>query len=144
MQPSAAIGLSHVFALTEAQCWAMGLVLAFIVADVAAGVLAALKSKTLSSTKAREGLWHKAGEVLTVALAVLIEVGSAHMDLGFTAPLIVPVCTYLILNEAMSILENAAELNPELKGSRVMQLFESTKAEGKAEGKADGTEGEEG
>lgn len=127
MITQAGLDVIHVPALTEAQCWAIGLVLAFIVADVLAGVLAALKNHTLSSTKAREGLWHKAGEVLTVALAVLVEVGSAHLDLGFTAPLIVPVCTYLILNEVMSILENAAELNPELKGSRIMGLFESTK-----------------
>lgn len=129
MQQAMAFDWGHVVALTEAQCWAIGLVLVFIVADVVAGVLAALKKQELSSSKARDGLWHKAGEVLIVALAVLIEVGSAHMDLGFTAPLIVPVCTYLVLNECMSILENAAELNPELKGSKLMQLFESTKDE---------------
>lgn len=126
--------------LGEAQCWALGLLLAFILADCLAGVLKAAKAGELSSSKAREGAWHKAGELVIAALAVLVEVGSAHMDLGFTAPLIVPVCTYLILNEAMSVLENAAELNPELKGSRVMQLFASTKADGGEGDKEGGAE----
>lgn len=127
-QASAAIDLAPLAApIGEAQCWALGLLLVFILADVLAGVLKAAKAGELSSAKAREGAWHKAGELLIAGLAVLVEVGSAHLDLGFTAPLIVPVCTYLVVNEVMSILENASELNPELKGSRIMQLFASTK-----------------
>lgn len=138
---TAALDLAPVLApIGEAQRWALGLLLAFIVGDVLAGMLKAAKAGELSSAKAREGAWHKAGELLIAALAVLVEFGSAHLDLGFTAPLIVPVCTYLILNEAMSILENAAELNPELKGSKVMQLFASTKATDKTDTETEGAD----
>ena len=65
----------------------------------------------------------------------MLEVGSAHIDLGFTVPLFVPACVYIVLNETASILENIAALNPELAGTRLMQLFKSTKA-------TDGKDGE--
>lgn len=125
--------------MTEAMAWGAGLVLAFILADWLTGTGAAAKERRLSSSVMREGLWHKAGEVAVVALAYMLEVGSAHLDLGFTAPLFVPACVYVVLNETASILENVAVLNPELKGTRIMQLFKSAGDEG--EGDADGRQG---
>ena len=115
----------------EPEVWGMCLALVFIVLDIIFGLAKAAKSRTLSSSVMREGLWHKAAYVGVVAVAVVIEVGSGHLDLGFTVPLVVPACVYIVLNEVLSIVESIAELNPELKGSKLLQLFESGKADKK-------------
>lgn len=109
--------------LTEGQAWAIWVTVAFIVLDVVSGIAKGAKQGQLSSSKMREGIWHKAGYVLIIALAVLIEVGSKHIDLGFTVPLVVPACVYIILSEVMSIFENATVLNPEIGGSGLSKLF---------------------
>ncbi len=111
----------------EAQVWAMGAALVFILLDVVFGLAKAAKAGNLSSSKMRDGLWHKAAFVGVVALAVVIEVGSAHLDMGFDVPLVIPACVYIVLNEVMSIVESLAELNPEIKGSKLLALFESGK-----------------
>ena len=120
---------------TEAMQWALALALAFILCDWVTGTAKGAKLRELCSSTMREGLWHKAGEVAVMVLAYMLEVGSAHIDLGFTVPLFVPACVYIVLNETASILENIAVLNPELAGTRLMQLFKSTKA-------VDGKDGE--
>ena len=109
--------------LSEGQVWAVWLTAAFIVLDVVSGIAKGAKLGQLSSSKMREGIWHKAGYVLIMALAVLIEVGSKHIDLGFTVPLVIPACVYIILSEVMSIFENAAVLNPQIGGSGLTKLF---------------------
>lgn len=109
--------------LSEGQVWAVWLTAAFIVLDVVSGIAKGAKLGQLSSSKMREGIWHKAGYVLIMALAVLIEVGSKHIDLGFTVPLVIPACVYIILSEVMSIFENATVLNPQIGGSGLTKLF---------------------
>ena len=76
--------------LSDGQAWAVWITVAFIALDVVSGIAKGAKQGQLSSSKMREGIWHKAGYVLIIALAVLIEVGSKHIDLGFTVPLVVP------------------------------------------------------
>lgn len=109
--------------LSDGQAWAVWITVAFIALDVVSGIAKGAKLGQLSSSKMREGIWHKAGYVLIIALAVLIEVGSKHIDLGFTVPLVVPACVYIILSEIMSIFENATVLNPEIGGSGLSKLF---------------------
>lgn len=119
--------------LSEGQAWAVWITVAFIVLDVVSGIAKGAKQGQLSSSKMREGVWHKAGYVLIIALAVLIEVGSKHIDLGFTVPLAVPACVYIILSEVMSIFENATVLNPEIGGSGLSKLFNVGKDGGSRE-----------
>lgn len=121
--------------VTEAHAWAVSLVLAAIALDCLSGVAKGASKKELSSSKMRQGLWHKAGELLVLVLAVLLEVGSAHLDLGFSVPLVIPACAYLVLNEALSVAENICELSPELRDSKVMRLLgHGDGEEGKDEG----------
>ena len=105
---SAFLGWKGVLAL----CWltAMGL-------DYLSGTAVALKEKNWSSSRAREGLWHKCGMIFAVAVAGL---GDFIMALvlqylpqsgilwpGLTLPL---VLSWYILTELGSILENAMAL----------------------------------
>ncbi len=105
--------------MTEAQQWCVGIALALMVLDIASGVMKAIKAGNLSSTVMREGLYHKATYILIMAMAYVVELGSAHVDLGFEIPMFIPFCLYVIGMEARSIYENAKEVNPDLGGSPI-------------------------
>lgn len=99
------------------------IVAAFMVMDLVTGVMQAIANKTLDSTKMRAGLWHKCGFIMIVILAMLVEWAMQFIDLGFTLPLFVPVCVFIILTEIVSIFENVCQLSPELANSKLAQLF---------------------
>lgn len=98
-------------------------VAAFVVMDLVSGIMQAIANKTLDSTKMRNGLWHKCGFIMAVILAALVEWAMQFVDLGFTLPLFVPVCVFIILTEIVSIFENICKLSPELANSKLAQLF---------------------
>jgi toxin secretion/phage lysis holin len=99
------------------------IVATFVVMDLITGVMQAVANKTLDSTKMRAGLWHKCGFIMVVVLAALVELTMQFVDLGFTLPLFVPVCVFIILTEIVSIFENVCQLSPELANSKLAQLF---------------------
>lgn len=101
----------------------VAIVAAFVVMDLATGIMQAVANKTLDSTKMRDGLWHKCGFVMVAILAALVEWAMQFIDLGFTLPLFVPVCVFIILTEIVSIFENVCKLSPELADSKLAQLF---------------------
>lgn len=99
------------------------IVVAFVAMDLVTGVMQAVATKTLDSTKMRAGLWHKCGFIMAVILAALVEWAMQFIDLGFTLPLFVPVCVFITLTEIVSIFENVCQLSPELANSKLAQLF---------------------
>lgn len=96
---------------------------AAILLDVVSGLLQATVNHSLSSEKLRLGAYHKTGYIIVIALACLLEYGTAYLDLGFTAPLVAPVCVYLVITEAVSIFENVTKINPDLKNSPIFNLL---------------------
>lgn len=103
--------------------------LLFVCFDFLTGIIKAIVNKNVSSTIMREGLLHKSAFVLVIVLAIMCEAAMEHLDLGIAVPLLAPVCVYIILTEVASILENIAEINPELKCSKMFALFPSAKEE---------------
>ena len=99
------------------------IVAAFVMMDLATGIMQAVANRALDSTKMRDGLWHKCGFILVVILAALVEWTMQFIDLGFTLPLFVPVCVFIILTEIVSIFENVCKLSPELADSKLARLF---------------------
>lgn len=97
--------------------------LGFIALDLITGFAQAVANKTVDSTKMRGGLWHKCGFVMAMLLAAMIEWAMQYIDLGFTLPLFIPVCVFIMLTEIVSIFENICELSPELASSKLAQLF---------------------
>ncbi len=87
--------------------WAAAMVL-----DYLSGTCAAVKNRDWSSKTARQGLWHKAGMVLAVAVAALTDLGLSvavsEMNLGISWPgAVLPiVLLWYILTELGSVLEN--------------------------------------
>lgn len=114
--------------MNETYFYAVAAALCFMVLDVVSGFAAAAKNGEISSTRMREGLYHKASLVLVIACAGAIEFFMGHVpSLGFSAPLLVPACVLIVAMEVVSVLENATKLNPELANSKLLQLFSSSK-----------------
>lgn len=109
--------------MTKPEAIIIGLTAILIVLDYATGLLKAFATRTVSSSKMRAGLYHKAGYATVIALAFLLEHGQQYVNLGFAVPLIAPVCLYIIFAEVVSVLENAVVLNPELVHSGIFKVF---------------------
>ena len=112
--------------------------IAFILLDVVSGVTSAYARHEISSQKLRTGLWHKLGYFFVVFLAIIIEWTMTHgLDLGFSLPLVVPICVWVSLMEIVSTLENAAKMNPDLERvpgfERLKEVAERTAEEKEAE-----------
>lgn len=90
------------------------LALAFMVIDVFTGVLKAIKNKDLNSTKAREGIYKKASFILFIAFGYLADYAMDYVNLGFNLPAAATICTLIIVTEAISVLENLGQINPDL------------------------------
>ena len=90
------------------------LALAFMVIDVFTGVLKAVKNKDLNSTKAREGIYKKASFILFIAFGYLADYAMDYVDMGFSFPAAATICTLIIVTEAISVLENLGQINPDL------------------------------
>ncbi len=90
------------------------LALAFMVIDVFTGVLKAVKNKELNSTKAREGIYKKASFILFIAFGYLADYAMDYVNMGFNLPTAATICTLIIVTEAISVLENLGQINPDL------------------------------
>lgn len=90
------------------------LALAFMVIDVFTGVLKAVKNKELNSTKAREGIYKKASFILFIAFGYLADYAMNYVNMGFSFPAAATICTLVIVTEAISVLENLGQINPDL------------------------------
>lgn len=98
--------------------WVVGAWVLFMTIDYLTGSAAACKNGEWSSSVAREGIWHKVGQIVAVMVAGLLDLVVGHLlgNIPVTLPftytvLICPlVVTWYILTEAGSIIENAGAL----------------------------------
>lgn len=90
------------------------LALSFMMIDVLTGVLKAVKNKDLNSTKAREGIYKKASFILFIAFGYLTDYAMDYVNMGFNLPAAATICTLIIVTEAISVLENLGQINPDL------------------------------
>lgn len=84
----------------------------FIIVDILSGLLKALYNKSFKSGVMRNGLFHKAGEILVLALLYLAEIESADIGLDAGLPLFKTGCGYVVLMEIGSIIENLKVFTP--------------------------------
>lgn len=119
--------------LTEPQAWTVGTACVLLLMDIVTGGAQAFANHTFSSSKMREGLMHKAMELVIIALAFVLEIAGTHIvGLPFSGVTVVAVGIYVIVMEVGSILENVAKVNPELRDSPLLKLF-ANKDEGSEE-----------
>ena len=96
---------------------------AFIVLDFATGLTKAFATKTFTSTKMREGLFHKVALLLCMILGFLVDHAQGYIDLGITVPVAAAVCVYICLMEITSIIENVCKINPQIVPDKLAALF---------------------
>lgn len=101
----------------------VAITMGFILFDLITGVIKAFKEKTYTSSLMREGLFHKAGSILLIMLAILADYAQTFVDLGLTVPLTIAVCTYVILMEVGSSIENIGKINPALIPEKIKPYF---------------------
>lgn len=95
--------------------WAV--VMVFVALDVVLGTVKAWITRTLSSSKAREGILHKMGFLGAMLLCTLIDVVqglSIGPELGFTVPVSLLCAAMIVMCEVMSICEHIKDMNPEI------------------------------
>lgn len=95
----------------------------FIVLDFITGLLKAFKEKNFTSSIMREGLVHKSGSLILIVLGSLIDLAQGYVNLDFTVPMALSFCTYIILMEMFSIVENLGKINPNLVGENIKKYF---------------------
>lgn len=108
--------------LTALWGWFGWLIVAWIVSmalDVATGMTAAMRRGEWSSRVAREGCWHKLGEIVAVMVAGILDLvmgvilgnlPTVELPFVYTVLLCPLVVVWYILTEAGSITENAGKL----------------------------------
>ena len=96
---------------------------AFIVLDFATGITKAFATKTFTSTKMREGLFHKVGLILCMILGALVDFAQGYLDLVSAIPVAVAICVYICLMEITSIIENVCKINPQIVPDKLAALF---------------------
>lgn len=83
-----------------------------IIIDVVTGVIFAILTKSLNSTKMRQGGLHKIAEVMAVIFSAYAEHSMDMLDINVGFSVFKIVCSYLIIMECISIIENLGKMNP--------------------------------
>lgn len=89
-------------------------VLIFIALDILTGWTKALATGTTNSSIMRVGLYHKLGEILAVGVGYICEYSFPLVGISVALPLVESICTYIILMELASVIENIMKINPQL------------------------------
>lgn len=97
--------------------------IAFNVADIITGLILAVKTKDIQSSKLRDGLFKKTGFLVIYTMAYLLENYGAEIGFSIGVPVVGAVVSYSCLTELVSILENVSRINPELLPEKLMKLF---------------------
>lgn len=116
--------------MSKAELCALGITSILIAMDYLSGIAAAASRRDLQSSKMREGLWHKLGEVVAILLAYLVAEEGHYIGLPYQIDLLIPaVLIWISVMEITSILENLAILNPDLASAGFLQIFKKTTEE---------------
>ena len=97
--------------------------LAFIALDFITGLVKSISLGVFKSSVMREGLFHKSGELLCIALGILIQYAETFLDLGFNLPVAAAICSYIVLMEIGSAIENIGTINPELVPAKLRGII---------------------
>lgn len=113
--------------MSTAELCALGITAILIAMDYISGIAAAASRGDLQSSKMREGLWHKLGEVGAILLAYLVAEEGHYIGLPYQIDLLIPaVIIWLSVMEITSILENLTLLNPDLASAGFLRIFRHT------------------
>lgn len=100
------------------------LALAFNGLDLITGIIGAIRDgEQIKSSKLRDGLFKKVGFICCYALAIAINYAETFLTLPFGVDLVPVICTYAIVTEVVSIIENISNINPNILPDKLKKLI---------------------
>lgn len=101
--------------------------LIFNALDIVTGLISAGKTKSIQSSKLRDGLFKKIGFVFCYALAYLLDVYGGVIGFQIGVSLLPIIVLYVCGTEVVSIIENICIINPDLVPEKMKELFHISK-----------------
>lgn len=92
--------------------------------DLITGIVGTIRNgEQIKSSKLRDGLFKKVGFVFCYALAVLINYAENLLTLPFAVDLVPVICTYAVITEVVSIIENISKINSDILPDKLKRLL---------------------
>lgn len=92
--------------------------------DLITGIVGAIRDgEQIKSSKLRDGLFKKVGFVFCYALGIAINYAESYLTLPFGVDLVPVICTYAIVTEVVSIIENISKINPDILPDKLKELI---------------------
>lgn len=91
--------------------------------DLITGVIYAVKTKSIQSSKLRDGLFKKAGFIICYFCGWLLDNYGSSIGFQLSVDILPAVILYVCTTELISILENVCQINPDIMPEKLMSLF---------------------
>lgn len=92
--------------------------------DLITGIIGAIRNgDQIKSNKLRDGLFKKVGFIFCYVLSIAINYAETYLTLPFGVDLVPVICTYAIITEVVSIIENIYKINPDILPEKLKELI---------------------
>lgn len=92
--------------------------------DLVTGIVGAIRNgEQIKSSKLRDGLFKKVGFIFCYTLGIAINYSESYLTLPFGVDLVPIICTYAIITEVVSIVENISKINPDILPEKLKELI---------------------
>lgn len=92
--------------------------------DLVTGIVGALRNgEQIKSNKLRDGLFKKVGFIFCYTLCIAINYAETYLNLPFGVDLVPVICTYAIITEVVSIIENISKINSDILPEKLKDLI---------------------
>lgn len=92
--------------------------------DLITGTVGAIRNgEQIKSSKLRDGLFKKVGFIFCYTLGIAINYAESYLTLPFGLDLVPVICTYAIITEVVSIVENISKINPDILPEKLKELI---------------------
>ena len=95
----------------------------FHLLDLVSGVISALRTGKVNSSKLRDGLFKKVGFFIVYICCFLVDTYKYDIGLKLNFKVLPIVISYCVLTEIVSILENVAIFNPAIVPQKILKLL---------------------
>lgn len=92
--------------------------------DLITGIIGAIRDgEQIKSSTLRNGLFKKVGFIFCYALGIAVNYAESYLILPFGVDLVPVICTYTIITEVVSIVENISKINPDILPEKLKELI---------------------
>lgn len=92
--------------------------------DLITGIVGAIRDgEQIKSSKLRDGLFKKVGFIFCYTLGIAINYAETFLTIPFGIDLVPVICTYAIVTEVVSIIENISKINPDILPDKLKELI---------------------